>query len=270
MYTKFKIDLNELTYIKRNESRNWEDLVSIGRSQFNNIKSSIAEDLIEFTNADSSLQASDIINSWFPSINADIFISHSHKDEKFVLGIAGWLKTYFGLNSFIDSAVWGYSDDLLKKIDNKYCKSLNGDTYDYQKRNRSTSHVHMMLSTALMNMIDKSEVFVFVETQNSFIPSEYFNSDGETESPWIYSELSLVSKLRENVPKRFQRTVATYDSIELSESLESLRIKYPAELSNLIPLTSDILIKWKDSDSSCVDGARNLDKLYKLLRESYG
>lgn len=266
MYKKFKIDLNELTYIKGNTPPNWEYLVSTGRSRFNNIKASVESDLTKFTNPDGSLQADDIINNWFPSINADVFISHSHKDEEYVLGLAGWLKTHFGLNSFIDSAVWGYSDELLKKIDNKYCKSRNGDTYDYQKRNRSTSHVHMMLSTALMNMIDRCEVFIFVETQNSFTPSEYFDSDGETESPWIYSELSLVEKMRESIPERVKRNVAGYDSIELSESLENVRIKYPADISNLIPLTSDILIRWK-TIGSVNHQANNFDKLYRLVGE---
>lgn len=269
MYKKFKIDLNELTDIKKNEPRNWVYLVRAGSSQFNNIKSAVESNLSKFTNADSSLQASDIINNWFPSIDANVFISHSHKDEKLVLGLAGWLKENFGLNSFVDSSVWGYSDELLKKIDNKYCKSRNGDTYDYQKRNRSTSHVHMMLSTALMNMIDKCEVFIFVETQNSFTLSEYLDSDGETESPWIYSELSLVDKLRESIPERIKRNVASCDSVELSESLEDLRIKYPADISNLIPLTYNSLIEWKRI-GNVVHKANNLDKLYRLVEEYYG
>lgn len=269
MYKKFKIDLNELTYIQGYHSYNWDYLVNTGRSQFDEIKTSVERDLTTFTNPDGSLQADDIVNNWFPSINADIFISHSHKDEEYVLGLAGWLKTHFGLNSFIDSAVWGYSDELLKKIDNKYCKSRNGDTYDYQKRNRSTSHVHMMLSTALMNMIDRCEVFLFVETQNSFTLSEYLDSDGETESPWIYSELSLVDKLRESIPERIKRNVASYDSVELSESLEDLRIKYPADISNLIPLTYSFLIKWKKI-GNVVHKANNLDKLYRLVEEYYG
>ena len=47
---------------------------------------------------------------WFPEIEADIFISHSHADEKLAKGLAGWLHSTFGLNCFIDSCVWGYSD----------------------------------------------------------------------------------------------------------------------------------------------------------------
>ena len=59
--------------------------------------------------------------NWFPQIKADIFISHSHKDEDLALALAGWLKVSFGLTAFIDSCVWGYANDLLKMIDYKYC-----------------------------------------------------------------------------------------------------------------------------------------------------
>ena len=46
-----------------------------------------------------------------------IFISHSHKDINKVIAFAGWLKTNFGLEAFIDSCSWGYCDELLKIID---------------------------------------------------------------------------------------------------------------------------------------------------------
>lgn len=51
---------------------------------------------------------------WFPKINADIFLSHSHKDEKLIIAFAGWLKDTFNLDVFIDSCIWGYSNDLQK------------------------------------------------------------------------------------------------------------------------------------------------------------
>ncbi|MCB9190033.1 MAG: hypothetical protein H6599_12230, partial [Flavobacteriales bacterium] len=40
---------------------------------------------------------------WFPEIEADIFISHSHKDEQVAIGLAGFLNKVHGLSSFIDS-----------------------------------------------------------------------------------------------------------------------------------------------------------------------
>lgn len=44
--------------------------------------------------------------SWFPQIKADVFISHSHSDEKLAIIFAGWLYNAFGLTAFIDSCVW--------------------------------------------------------------------------------------------------------------------------------------------------------------------
>ena len=61
----------------------------------------------------------------------------------------------------------GYCDDLLRQIDNEHCKKEDGKTYDYNLRNYTTSHVHMMLSTALTEMIDKTECIMFYNTPNS-------------------------------------------------------------------------------------------------------
>lgn len=54
-----------------------------------------------------------IQNDWFPEINADIFISHSHSDRDLANGIAGWINQKFGLRCFIDSNVWGHADMIL-------------------------------------------------------------------------------------------------------------------------------------------------------------
>ena len=104
------------------------------------------------------LDGTKIQENWFHSVNADIFLSHSHKDEHLVVALAGWLKQNCHINAFVDSYIWGYANNLLKILDKRYCvQSQDGDhvTYDYDKRNNSTSHVHMMLSTALGKMIDK-------------------------------------------------------------------------------------------------------------------
>lgn len=262
MYKKFNLNLDVLRKIKSSYDRDWIDLVCIGRSDFESRQKLVECDLNKFANPDGSLQAEEIINSWFPSIDADIFVSHSHKDEELVLGLAGWLKKNFGLTTFIDSVVWGYSDTLLKVIDDNYCQNEDHSAYDYKKRNRSTSHVHMMLSTALMHMIDRCEMFLFIKTQNSFKPLEYFNSSGETESPWIYSELSLVDKLRENEPKRIQEIT---EARNLDFSMESLKIKYPVDDFSFIPLTFDNLIEWKSIGVESYK-SRNLDKLYNMIK----
>ncbi len=75
--------------------------------------------------------------------------------------------------------------------------------YDYNLRNYSTSHVHMMLSMALLKMLDKAEAMVFVNTPNS-ISSVSETISQTTKSPWIYSEVVYSSLIRRNNPKRVQ------------------------------------------------------------------
>lgn len=66
----------------------------------------------KYLSVDGELKASEIEEDWFPSFKADVFLSHSHKDEKDVIAFAGLLSD-IGLKVFIDSCVWGYRRLLL-------------------------------------------------------------------------------------------------------------------------------------------------------------
>ena len=90
-----------------------------------------------------------IRDNWFPTVSADVFISHSHSDENTALALAGFLNE-MGVTPFIDSAAWGYSPELLKIIDAHGSKT-GDNSYSYERRNGTTSHVHMMLATAWQN-----------------------------------------------------------------------------------------------------------------------
>lgn len=96
---------------------------------------------------------------------------------------------------FIDSCLWGCANQLLKIIDKEYCIHSNGKFYDYDKRNYSTSHVHMMLSIALNTMIDNCEAIIFLNTPNSIKLSEEIKVS-RIMSPWIYNELATTKFLR--------------------------------------------------------------------------
>ncbi len=91
--------------------------------------------------SDNSLDGTSIQNTLFPQIEADVFISHSHGDREMAMMLAGWLDANFHIQSFIDSCVLGYANDLLKIIDDKYCKNEYGLTYNNKSRSYSTSHV---------------------------------------------------------------------------------------------------------------------------------
>lgn len=147
MFATFKMDLPDLS------RDDWEKYYKNGLEVYKSHKQKIKESLDKYLSVDGELKASEIEKDWFPSFKADVFLSHSHKDEKDVIVFAGLLND-IGLTAFIDSCVWGYADELLKQIDDEYCVSKANpdgsiDTYNYQRRNQSTAHVHMMLNGAL-------------------------------------------------------------------------------------------------------------------------
>lgn len=143
----------------------------------------ISTSLEKYINPDGSLNEMRIEDDWFPEVKAHVFLSHSHNDIDFVKSFAGWLNKKFGIIAFIDSSVWGNSDDLLKSIDNKFCVSSRDDngaieTYAYKLRNKSTSNVYMILYTALMKMIDNTECLMFINTPSSLKWSDMISKKG--------------------------------------------------------------------------------------------
>ena len=56
-------------------------------------------------------------------------------------------------------------------------------------------HVHMMLSTALANMIDKTECIMFLNTPNSVSTRD---TKLKTYSPWIYNEIEITRIIEKN------------------------------------------------------------------------
>ena len=136
----------------------FSDYLEAGKLYFEERKSKLesASDSLDKYMCENGLDADIMQKQWFPEVHADIFISHSHDDKDLAVSLAGWLHEKFDLDVFVDSMIWEYANNLLKKVDNRYCvqtKDSNHTTYSYSRRNRSTSHVHMMLMTALANMI---------------------------------------------------------------------------------------------------------------------
>lgn len=123
--------------------------------------------LKEFIYDNGHIDGTSMKSNWFQVEDVDIFISHSHQDIDNVIAFAGWLYEKFGLKAFIDSCAWGYCDELLKQIDDNHCIHEDGATYDYNLRNYTTSHVHMMLASALTEMINYTECIMFYNTPNS-------------------------------------------------------------------------------------------------------
>lgn len=227
--------------------------------------------LRQFIYENNHIDGSSLKEHWFNIKDADIFLSHSHKDIDEIKCFAGWLFETFGLVSFIDSCSWGYCDDLLKLIDDKYCKNLTSNTYDYQLRNYTTSHVHMMLGTALSEMIDKCECILFYNTPNSItlktqIDNVKNNNIDVTLSPWIYHELSTTSMIQKRYPERIEKSlVVEHSAIQSFEKRAELVVEYDVTklLEKMISLTEEHLWEWKVKNT--VKGSASLDVLYNIL-----
>jgi hypothetical protein len=242
-----------------------DGLYNCGRRLYDKHKLIGKTTLKTFENTDGSLNASLMTANWFPVTNADIFISHSHKNIEHVITFAGWLFQTFKLTSFIDSCIWGYADDLLKLIDKKYCKNDGSSTYNYRLRNFSTSHVHMMLTTALTGMIDSTECLFFFNTPESICPSDVVN---ETLSPWIYSEISmsrLIRKRKLSEHRGLRRVIAESD---FSKAQARLEVKYDVPLAHLYPLDSGKLSIWEE-EFNCDTTQKPLDILYKSVGKTF-
>lgn len=225
-------------------------------------KQRIRKKVEDFMNAEGTVSADEIVEDWFDSIEADIFISHSHRDEDLAIKLAIWLQDEFGLTSFIDSCVWGNFVDLSKDFNNRFSKSEFGSTYDYDKAQNVFAHMNTILNTSLTKMIDKCEVVFFLNTENSISDSS-FSKEGITLSPWIYHEL-LISKvirktphIRGSMESKFEEKV--FDSM----ISESLKIEYDLEIDHLYSLNEQNLDDWKRFKAM---GVHPLTVLYSIIK----
>jgi hypothetical protein len=211
---------------------------------------------------DGKLDGTEMTAHWFPEIKADVFVSHSHKDRRLALMFAGWLSTIFHVTPFVDSDVWGNSADLLKEIDDALCLSPGGNSYSYEKRNESTSHVHMMLATALAKVIDNTECVIFISTPNSITPAEAVE---KTCSPWIFYELAMVGQTRRR-PASDHRPLIKQATFAEKEAMEEVLIQYQVDLSLLTTIDADALNAWKRQFEETIPNFA-LDTLYEIAPE---
>lgn len=173
-----------------------------------------------------TLDANKILSDWFPEIDAKVFILHSHADGEKAKIIAGGISDILGISSFVSSVVWNNSDKLLRILDNQFCLNEHKTLYSYLNRNKTTSHVHVMLSIALTRMISNCDLVIFINTSNS-IDENYGISD-VTKSPWIYLELEISRIFSQR--RKF---------IEASSESVNPYIVYDIDLSHLEPFKGE-------------------------------
>lgn len=233
-----------------------DDYINDGKLLFEANKKKVQQPLIEFIQ-NGKIDGSQLQEDWFPQIDAQVFISHASADNKSALALAEYLFYHFGISSFIDSCVWGYADNLLKEIDDVHCWLDKDKTvYSYQKRNGSTSHVHMMLATALSQMMDRAECVIFVESPESITTKE---SVDKVWSPWIYHELSMMNIIRRKELWEYRETIKEA-TINLSKS-DRLLISYNVDIKHMVEIEASDLREWKSRPPEKYP----LDSLYAIL-----
>ena len=167
----------------------------------------------------------------------DIFISHSHLDEDLAKDLAVYLWMKYGVKCFVDGFVWGSCDkDILRPIDRKYSRhDTEPHSFSYEKRNYSTSHVHAMLSMALLEMMDQCECCLFIKPNKDYDIADIENF---TLSPWIYEEITMFNKILKRKPSRMIRCTESF-----SVTRPRLSIRYKLDLSNMPELKAFHLSK---------------------------
>ena len=223
---------------KKLQIRLWHSIGFQKKIEFNTEYSELLKNYLK----DGTIDGTELAKEVFAQNSYDVFLSYSHDDEDLVFIIAGLLSDQFGLNVFVDTFYWGSADGLLKEIDDINCKNADG-TYDYAKRNLSTSHVHAMLTSAIIQIMDSSEAVIFVNTDNSvpILKDTLSGTKEYTFSPWIYEEILLTNYLME-------RNWSEYRKIQLNEKFEyskkELNITYELPTENLIPLNWTNILEW--------------------------
>lgn len=205
MYTRFKIRKEVLEYYLSDYRR---ESISDIYAEDKDSALKRAQEIIMASSHEGIIEADQLKDGFFPTNfrnQYQVFISHSHKDIDLVKRFANVLNGAFGVRCFVDSMVWENMEQLLEVLDEKYCKNKKTGNYYYANRNLSTAHVHAMLSMALMEMIEQCECCIFIQSDNSTIPSlklRGIEHRDKTFSPWIYEEINFMNMLEPHQSRR--------------------------------------------------------------------
>ncbi len=272
MFTGFNLKLckEEFENIIREEGKSLSYYKEIGEEHLSAKKANFKENIEHYIDSGVA-DGTKIEDDWFPKVEADIFISHAHKDEELALALSGWMHEKFQVDCFIDSCVWGYVDDLLESINSVYSNkresSDGGYLYTHAKCNTASKHVDVMLCIALQKMIDKVETTFVINTDTSI--SKYKDIyQNATFSPWIYSEIVCTQIVRKQSLSKYRKeeliVKGIYESFNQKE--DEYKAMYQVSLDHLQNIGQEELNNWK-LKWNMVKNKKNrysLDELYKL------
>lgn len=247
MFMGFNLNLQEQFF---EAEKGLEEYVEIWKNNFKSNEEKWKKNLKEYI-LNETIDGIKLQGDWFPEINADIFISHSHQDERLAQALAGWLYDVFGIKSFIDSDRWGYIDELLEQLNDEYSDKdevMGYRIYSYEKSNRVSQNVNTMLTIALHKMIDKTEAILLLNTDNSVKGMK--GEKGITYSPWIYSEMVCSNIIRKKSLLAYRdykiNTVFHEDEMKKTNmAFLGIEISYTMPIAHLESINEKKLSQWK-------------------------
>ena len=272
MFIGFDLHIDKNSEILHGK-KTYSEYVKDGEKHLENQMANYKADLRAYITS-KEIDGTKIQEEWFPEIEADIFISHSHEDKDLACALAGWFYDTFNLKCFIDSCVWGDSKVLLElmnsELSNKRVSEEGGYLYNHDSCNRVSQHVNVMLSIALQKMIDKVETVIVLNTDNAVRVCSNTEMN-ETYSPWIYSEI-IASQLIRKKPlvtyRNYSRRYYRSDSIAMSESMQyamNISISYKVSLAHLRKLREIDLVNWSEQYCEKNGCEYSLDVLYEQI-----
>ena len=247
-----KSQMSRLSIKQRVRVDNFDKYKELGESLFLDKIKKADDSLLQYISDDGVLEGNVIQDKWFPVVKGqfDVFISHSHKEEDLAMAYAlsGWLYEKFGLKCFLDEYVWSSADGLIKKLDD-LCRRPGGKGYNYRDRNMTTSQVHAMLTSAIMQEIDDCDALFFLNTPNTV--DVVAETQEYTLSPWIFLEIGF-SKLVKKDWKNEKRVKIINETIVCeaatqritNEAVVQMRMKL--DTSHLTELNNADFQSWQD------------------------
>ena len=132
-------------------------------------------------------------------------------------------------------------------------------------------------------MIEKSELFIFLGTENSLTVEESIENQTFLKSPWVFSELNFVNQVvrydnRQNLrPKTVKKSFSVEDA-QATALDESLQVRFNKPTLDF-SLSNQYLKQWLDSETNpfskvsikeafrdCEDHIKSLENLYDLMK----